>query len=112
MELKKKQSVNSSTGEVITKKSRFSGQIFADPAKDDIITYKVIDEIVKTGEGKNDFKIVQKLVVAERVNRADAINAHATEVGLHNVLKRLALSGKDIASVVDSGAFIQNKRLS
>lgn len=97
--------VVTSTGEVISKGRHFKGQVFADPKDDVIVTYKEVSEVVKTGEGKHDFFIKKNIVAVESVNRRDYINSFSGDVGLQNVLKKIALSGKDLTSVVDSGKF-------
>lgn len=100
------------TGEVkkILKKRVFAGQKFLDPGKDTIKTYKEVSEVVKTGEGKSDFVIKKKLAVVEEVNRADHINSFSGDVGLQNILKKLAMSGTDVASVVESGRFASKQK--
>lgn len=99
-------------GEIIKtlKKRNFAGQVFEDPEKDTIKTYKEVAEVLKTGEGKSDFVIKKKLVVVEEVNRSDYICSFSGDVGIQNVLKKLALSGKDIASVVESGQFASKQK--
>lgn len=97
--------VNKATGEIIKKRRVIPGQVFPDPEKDTIKVWKEVKEIEKTGEGKSDFKIHCKLAVAEEYNRADHINSFSGDVGIQNVLKKVALSGRDIGSVIESGAF-------
>ena len=102
--------VNEKTGEVVLVKRQFKGQVFKDPKDNTIITWKEVKEVVKTGDGKHDFKIECKLVKAEEVNRADSINSYSGDVGIQNVLKKIALSGKDLASVVEAGTYASKQK--
>lgn len=97
--------VNKATGEIVKKRRVISGQVFPDPEKDTIKVWKEVKEVEKTGEGKSDFKIHCKLAVAEEYNRADHINSFSGDVGIQNVLKKVALGGHDIGQVIESGAF-------
>lgn len=99
------QKVNKETGEIIKKRRVIPGQVFPDPEKDTIKVWKEVKEIEQTGQGKSDFKIHCKLVVAEEYNRADHINSFSGDVGIQNVLKKVALGGHDVGQVIESGAF-------
>lgn len=94
----------------INKDGIVKGQVFIEPEKNEIITYKVVNYIEKTGDGENDFVVKQKMVIANKVNRADSINSYSGDVGIQNVLKKVALSGEDLASVVDSGKFYSKQK--
>lgn len=104
--------VNKATGEVVIEKRlpRVSGQVFETPEKSKIIVWKEVKEIEKTGEGKSDFKIHCKLVPAEVYNRADHINSFSGDVGIQNILKKVALSGEDIGQVIESGRFYSKQK--
>lgn len=56
------------------------------------IDRKLVDSVVKTGEGDNDFIIVKK-VVEDRISIKDTIDAQADDVGLENILKKFSLTG-------------------
>lgn len=71
----------------------------------EIFEYKEVQEIVKTGEGKHDFKVIKKLVTASKTNRSDYINSFSGDVGIMNVLKKVLVGGETIDEVVKSGRF-------
>lgn len=97
-------------GEFVLKKRHFKGQVFKSSKENTIITWKEVKEVVKTGEGKHDFVIKCKLVKAEEVNRAESINSYSGDVGIQNVLKKIALSGKEISSVVEAGTYASKQK--
>lgn len=63
-------------------------------AEKDIIEYERYDELVKSNpENSADFVTVEKVRIKQKVNRADYIASFADDVGIKNILKKLALSG-------------------
>lgn len=102
--------INKSTGEVIDERVVDQGQVFPDPDDDYIITYKEQAEVIKTGEGKSDFIIKKRLVPVQKVKRSDHINSFAGDVGIENILKKVALSGDTIANVVESGKYASKQK--
>lgn len=81
---------------------KFEGQSFK---SNDIIEYKEVAEVKKTGEGKHDFKVIKTLVPVSKTNRADYIDSFASDVGIMNVLKKVLVGGETIEDIVKSGRF-------
>lgn len=61
----------------------------------DIVTYETREVVKKTGEGDEDFIVINKVVETSRKNRQDYINSFSSEVGILNILKKVALTGDD-----------------
>lgn len=54
-----------------------------------------VEKVKKTGEGDEDFVILKDLKVDKVVNRQDYVNQFKDDVGILNVLKRVAKTGDD-----------------
>jgi len=85
----------------------FEGQTFVSK---DIIEYKEVAEVKKTGEGKHDFKVIKTLVPISKTNRADYIDSFASDVGIMNVLKKVLVGGETIEDVVKTGKFMSKQQ--
>lgn len=65
----------------------------------DIVSYGRTDRLVKAGLLENgeldteNFIVEEKVVETERINRQDYINSFREDVGIENILKKVALSG-------------------
>lgn len=65
----------------------------------DIVTYMRQDKLVKTkvdakgNVDQDEFEVQEVAVETERVNRQDYINSFREDVGIANILKKVALSG-------------------
>lgn len=64
---------------------------------EDIITYKVVDKSVKTGDGPYDFVLLKEVIVIDRRNRQAELNKFAPDVGCLNVINKLARQGINAA---------------
>lgn len=62
---------------------------------DDIVGYCEQEYVVKTGEGDTDFVKKVRVVEFERKNRQEYIESFADDVGVLNVLKKVAVSGDE-----------------
>ena len=58
------------------------------------IDVQLVDKVVKTGEGEEDFSIVKKEVITKRSIK-EVIEAQADEVGLENILKKFSITGDE-----------------
>lgn len=56
------------------------------------IDRKLVDSVVKTGEGDHDFIIVKK-VIEDKTSIKELIASQADDVGLENILKKFAVTG-------------------
>lgn len=68
-------------------------------------TYKhitIVDKVVKTGEGENDFSIVKQVLVEETPIQ-EVIDADADSVGVHNIIKQVMRTGDSSLLPVDTG---------
>lgn len=82
----------------------FNGQEF-EGQKDFDTTYKtitIVDKVVKTGEGDNDFVIVKDVLVDERPIQ-EVIDADASCVGVENIIKQVLRTGDTSILPVDKG---------
>lgn len=59
----------------------------------DIIKYKQIDVCIKTGEGEEDYVLQKKVVPYSKENRKEVIESYRNDVGILNILKKVALTG-------------------
>lgn len=59
----------------------------------DIVKYKVIDVVKTTGEGETDFVLIKKVVPYSKENRQVYIESFRNDVGIINILKKVALTG-------------------
>lgn len=59
----------------------------------DIVKYKVIDVVKKTGEGETDYVLTKKVVPYSIENRKESIESYRNDVGILNILKKVALTG-------------------
>lgn len=84
----------------------FVGRRFDKPEDIDIIEYYDKDVVVKTGEGEDDYKIEKKLVEYNRVNRDKYIQSFSDEVGITNILKKVALGGVDVEQFKAKPGFV------
>lgn len=74
----------------------FPGRKFDKEEDRDIVDYYEKDVITKTGEGEDDYKVTKKVVEYSRVNRDKYIQSFSDEVGIKNILKKVALGGVDV----------------
>ena len=84
--------VGSSFGPLIDKPKHTQTDYTKD---DDIVGYCEQEYVVKTGEGDTDFVKKTRVVEFERKNRQDYIDSFAEDVGILNVLKKVAVSGDE-----------------
>ena len=74
----------------------FPGQKF-DSYDDKTISEGYLKEVVKkVGEGEEDFVVEKKLVLYRSYSRAGYIQDAAEDVGILNVLRKVAISGQDL----------------
>lgn len=62
----------------------------------------ILDKVIKTGEGEEDF-IVKKIVVVEKQPIAEVVAVDADSVGVYNIMKSLAFQ-RDPGQFADSGS--------
>lgn len=74
----------------------FPGQKFDDVDDKTIVEGYEKEIVKKTGEGDEDFIIDKKLVVYRSYSRDKYIQDQSDDVGILNVLKKVALSGTDL----------------
>lgn len=58
-----------------------------------ISKYVMKDIVKKTGEGENDYVIIKKQVLVSEQDRDEYVQSFADDVGILNVLKKVALTG-------------------
>lgn len=63
---------------------------------------KIIDKVVKTGEGEEDF-VIKKVVVEEFQPIQDVINQDKDNVGVDNIIKQVLRTGDTSLLPVDDG---------
>lgn len=63
---------------------------------------KIIDKVIKTGEGEEDF-IIKKVVVEEFQPIQDVINQDKDSVGVENIMKQVIRTGDTSLLPVDDG---------
>lgn len=69
-------------------------KIYTDYSVDkDIVEYAEVDEVTITGDKKTDFVIEKKVVEVNRYNRAAYVDSFRDDVGILNILTKMALSG-------------------
>ena len=61
----------------------------------DIVEYEEQEFVVKTGEGDTDYVVKKRIVEKSRINRQAYINSFSDEVGIHNILKKVQLTGDE-----------------
>ena len=67
-----------------------------DYSKDkDIVEYEEQEYVEKTGEGDTDFVVKKRIIEKSRVNRQEFVNSFSDDVGIHNILKKVKLTGDD-----------------
>lgn len=59
----------------------------------DIVQYDIVDIIVRTGDGDEDFIVKKRKKEVSRVDRSDYISSFSDEVGIQNILKKVQLTG-------------------
>lgn len=65
-----------------------------DYSKDkDIVEYEEQEYVEKIGEGDTDFIVKKRVVEKSRVNRQEYVSSFSDEVGIHNILKKVQLTG-------------------
>lgn len=62
----------------------------------------IVDKVVKTGEGENDFSIVKDVIVTEQPID-EVIQADAESVGVENIMKQVLRTGDTSLLPVDKG---------
>lgn len=68
----------------------------------DYISISIVDYVVKTGEGENDFVIKQK-VIEDRKPIAEVIAVDAESVGVYNIIKQVLRTGDTSLLPMDDG---------
>lgn len=63
----------------------------------DVITYAVVDCVIKYSDAPEDFKVYKKIVEIDRKSRRAELNKYASDVGCVNVIKKLARQGINAA---------------
>lgn len=58
------------------------------------VDVQLVDKVVKTGEGEEDFSIVKKEVITKRSIK-EVIDSQADDVGLENILRKFSLTGDE-----------------
>lgn len=67
-----------------------------DYSKDkDIVEYEEQEYIEKTGESDTDYVVQTRVVEKSRINRQDYLDSFSDEVGIHNILKKVKLTGDE-----------------
>lgn len=61
----------------------------------DIVEYKLVQKVKKTGEGDEDFIVVDELVEVSRVNRQATYNKIAKDHDLYQIIKKVAETGDE-----------------
>lgn len=103
---------NNQTIKIVESPFRPNGQPC--PALTDFDKYyidnEVHDVVKKTGDGEEDFIVIKKLVLKKR-DIKEVINASASEVGVENMINRLARSGESLPNVVVGEDVIDTTRM-
>lgn len=68
----------------------------------DYISIQIVDYVVKTGEGENDF-VIKKKVVETREPIADVVARDADQVGVYNIIKQVMRTGDTSLLPMDDG---------
>lgn len=68
----------------------------------DYISIQIVDKVVKTGEGENDF-IVKKDVIVSKTPIKDVVEADKDSVGVYNIIKQVIRTGDTSLLPVDKG---------
>lgn len=76
---------------------RNDNQVFPghDYSEKDLAFAVEVEKVKKTGEGDQDFVVLKELKIDKVVNRQDYINQFQDDVGILNVLKRVAKTGDE-----------------
>ena len=62
----------------------------------------IIDKVIKTGEGVDDY-IIQKVVLVDETPIAEVVGADADSVGVYNIIKQVMRTGDTSLLPVDKG---------
>ena len=68
----------------------------------DYISIQIVDKVVKTGEGENDF-IVKKDVIVSKTPIKEVVDADKDSVGVYNIIKQVLRTGDTSLLPVDKG---------
>ena len=74
---------------------------------DDIVEYGIKQVVKKVGDGEEDYVIEDKVVEVSRVNRQSYIAKDAPDVGVMNILAKVARSG-DLSLLNQTGTVVPN----
>lgn len=69
-----------------------TGQVFTDS---DIVEYDIVEKVVKLGDDPHDFVLDHDCVEVSRMNRQEYINSFRNDVGVLNIMKKVAISGEN-----------------
>ena len=61
----------------------------------DIVEYEEQEYVEKIGEGDTDFIVKKRVIEKSRVNRQEYISSFSDEVGIHNILKKVQMTGDE-----------------
>lgn len=68
----------------------------------DYISIEIVDKVVKTGEGDNDF-VIQKDVLVNKTPIKEVVQADADSVGVYNIIKQVIRTGDTSLLPSDKG---------
>ena len=102
--------VKSAVGFVYPETARIIAPVKKDPGMkdpDDIVEYGIKQVVKKVGDGEEDYVIEDKVVEVSRVNRQSYIAKDAPDVGVMNILAKVARSG-DLSLLNQTGTVVPN----
>lgn len=68
----------------------------------DYISIEIVDKVVKTGEGDNDY-VIQKDVLVTKTPIKEVVQADAESVGVYNIIKQVMRTGDTSLLPADKG---------
>lgn len=68
----------------------------------DYISIQIVDKVVKTGEGENDY-VIQKDVIVTKTPIQEVVDADKDSVGVYNIIKQVIRTGDTSLLPVDKG---------
>lgn len=95
-------------GFVIPETARYVGKLETkvfDPDGGDIVEYERKQKVRKVGDGDEDFVIEEVVEEVSRINRQEYLKSQASEVGVLNILEKVARSG-DVSLLNQTGSVI------
>lgn len=66
------------------------------------ISIQIVDKVVKTGEGENDY-VIQKDVIVTKTPIQEVVDADKDSVGVYNIIKQVIRTGDTSLLPVDKG---------